>query len=106
MPARHCETMSPFVGVHGDIAKSYLDYFKLVLSRSRNPCDLKKRGNESAHFMIILKLTVTKDLTRLEGPNDCCYAPKTYSLILNFASAACYRKKRHVLLEHPNKPFL
>ena len=25
--------------------------------------------------MIILKLTVTKDLTRLEGPNDCCYAP-------------------------------
>ena len=30
--------------------------------------------------MIILKLTVTKDLTRLEGPNDCCYAPKKNSL--------------------------
>ena len=42
VPARHCETMSPFVGVHGDLAKSYLNYFKLVLSRSRNPYDLKE----------------------------------------------------------------
>ena len=55
--------------------------------------------------MIILKSTVTKDLTRLDGPNDCCYAPKKY-IFFSLNQLPPTEKIRHVLLEHPNKPFL